>query len=337
MSSAPDSERKARRPDAGRPQANGQSDDNIEIEEIEDDDSQAGDASKQHQGPKYQAQTETSPDESSEPEERPRTPAYVAPIGKIGPIPPISPAAGISVPSDRIQLPEYIGRFLVGKKVNEEGDIVDGESHQILARAGGDLPSIVGLAVSNWKGDILGDDGALLGWIEDLELGQPRGDPKSPRTPKSLFELMGQRSAGLMVNQHNELLDPSGSVVGTFYDNNNPQHRKEKEEREARAKEERKERKKQKREQTEREASSSEKPRPSPEDDEGEEEEPKQRARRSESERRQNAESWRKENPGESPSDIFLDVKSTTEGIQLTIRIPTVFGGQQMKPNISFS
>ncbi|KAI0113476.1 hypothetical protein F4814DRAFT_347684 [Daldinia grandis] len=31
---------------------------------------------------------------------------------------------------------------------------------------------------------------------------------------------------------------------------------------------------------------------------------------------------------GGSPSDIFLDVKSTTDGIQLTIRIPTTFGRQ---------
>jgi len=59
--------------------------------------------------------------------------------------------------------------------------------------------------------------------------------------------------------------------------------------------------------------------------------------RRTEEERRQNAEAWRQEQPGESPSDIFLDVKSTVEGIQLTIRIPTVFGGQQVRPNISFS
>ena len=36
-------------------------------------------------------------------------------------------------------------------------------------------------------------------------------------------------------------------------------------------------------------------------------------------EEKQNAQSWRKEDKGESPSDIFLDVKSTREGIQLTI------------------
>ncbi|RYP14602.1 hypothetical protein DL765_006273 [Monosporascus sp. GIB2] len=34
---------------------------------------------------------------------------------------------------------------------------------------------------------------------------------------------------------------------------------------------------------------------------------------------------------GGSPSDIFLDVKSTTDGIQLTIRIPTTFGKQQQQ------
>ncbi|KAI0887727.1 uncharacterized protein GGS22DRAFT_154123 [Annulohypoxylon maeteangense] len=35
---------------------------------------------------------------------------------------------------------------------------------------------------------------------------------------------------------------------------------------------------------------------------------------------------------GGSPSDIFLDVKSTTDGIQLTIRIPTTFGKRPQDP-----
>ncbi|KAI2470201.1 hypothetical protein F4781DRAFT_186080 [Annulohypoxylon bovei var. microspora] len=46
-----------------------------------------------------------------------------------------------------------------------------------------------------------------------------------------------------------------------------------------------------------------------PEDDEPQEKKPKVNA-----------------HTGGSPSDIFLDVKSTTDGIQLTIRIPTTFG-----------
>ncbi|KAI0856963.1 hypothetical protein F4860DRAFT_518377 [Xylaria cubensis] len=36
---------------------------------------------------------------------------------------------------------------------------------------------------------------------------------------------------------------------------------------------------------------------------------------------------------GGSPSDLFLDVKSTTDGIQLTIRIPTTFSRQPSEPN----
>ncbi|KAJ4300619.1 hypothetical protein N0V88_003303 [Collariella sp. IMI 366227] len=108
-----------------------------------------------------------------------------------------------SIPStDRPSLPAYVGAFLVGKQVDEDGDIVDPATGQVLAHAAGDLPAMVGRTVSNTKGDILG-----------------RG----------------------------------------------------------------------------------------------------------------------KENPSESPSDIFLDVKSTREGIQLTIRIPTVFNGQQTTPHISFS
>ncbi|KAH8889741.1 hypothetical protein GQ53DRAFT_651809, partial [Thozetella sp. PMI_491] len=275
-------------------------------------------------------------------EGRPKSPAYIAPIGKIPPISPISPAAGIEPPRDRLQLPEYIGRFLVGKKVNADGEIVDGESQQILGRAGGDLPSLVGLSVSNARGDILDDNGVCVGWVEDLELGRPRGMPAAARSPKSLFELLGQRTAGLMVDGHNNLLDPvTGQILGTYFDNKNPEHRKEKEEREARTAQARKQ---QCTGQPEQDRSS-----PGPPDSdptqrgrdpaggEGEDETAAPRARRSESERRRNAQSWRKENPGESPSDIFLDVKSTTEGIQLTIRIPTVFGGQQLKPNISFS
>ncbi len=307
-------------------------DDGFEVEEVSDD-SEGEDEEEQEPGDTSRTSDPAATprgDAPSEPE-RPKTPAYVAPIGKIGPISPISP--GIRAAPDRIQLPEYIGRFFVGKKVDEFGDIVDGESGQVLAHAGGDLPSIVGRAVSNAKGDILGDNGELLGYVEDLELGRTRS-PKSPTAPRSLFELLGQSKASLMVDEHGNILDPSGQVVGKFRDNNNPLHRKEKEGEEAQSEEKQPEENKRK-------PSSGGEERAQPVRDEqaGEEEQrkPEPRPRRTESERRQNAESWRKENPGESPSDIFLDVKSTTEGIQLTIRIPTVFGGQQVKPNISFS
>jgi hypothetical protein len=293
------------------------------------------------------------PNRPSEPkeEERPKTPAYVAPIpkiGSIGKIPPVSPGAGIS-PTERPYLPPVVGSFLIGKLVDEYGDIVDETGEQVFAHAGGDLPSIVGRRVSNQKGDILGDDGELLGWVESLELGQKDGgdgngqesSPSSPNMPKArnLADLLGRGSASLMVDHTGNIMDASGNVVGRFHDNNNPLHRKEKEEREAREREMR-EKEEQNRGRGPAESGTQEKetaPDP-PRQEEPKADQDQPRPRRTESERRRNAESWRKENPGESPSDIFLDVKSTTEGIQLTIRIPTVFGnGQQVRPNISFS
>ncbi|KAK0621621.1 hypothetical protein B0T17DRAFT_591472 [Bombardia bombarda] len=274
----------------------------------------------------------------------PGAPAYVSPIPKIGSIPQVS--AGIQFsPPGRPKLPPFVGSFLMGKPVDEYGDVVDDKTGQVLARAGGDLPSIVGRKVSNRQGDILGDDGELLGYVADIEIekkNKTRSDgspPGSPSQPRSLFEIMGRSNASLMVDHLGNILDASGNVVGKFHDNNNPLHRKEKEEREEK----------------EKAAQSSSLPPPvptssppppppqqqqqqQPETEQGEAGGKEQkRPRRTEEERRENAQAWRKENPGESPSDIFLDVKSTTEGIQLTIRIPTVFGGQQVKPNITFS
>ncbi|KAM7201650.1 hypothetical protein V8F33_003199 [Rhypophila sp. PSN 637] len=289
---------------------------------------------------------------------KPGEPAYVAPIPKIGsipPVPPISPgiATGISVPPERPKLPPFVGSFLLGKPVDEFGDIVDDKTGQVLARAGGDLPSIVGRQVSNKQGDILGDNGELLGYVADIEIerkaspsGSGSGSPGSPQ-PRSLFEIMSRSNAPLMVDHLGNILDTKGNVVGKFLDNNNPGHRRIKEEMEAKESERQSPAKEEKEEDddTEKEKGKKKKqPEPARQQaaasaEESEEEEPSQerKPRRTEEERRANAQAWRKENPGESPSDIFLDVKSTTEGIQLTIRIPTVFGGQQVRPNISFS
>ncbi|KAM7203832.1 hypothetical protein V8F20_003838 [Naviculisporaceae sp. PSN 640] len=280
---------------------------------------------------------------------KPGEPAYVAPIPKIGPIPPvppISPSFGIPVSAapERPKLPPFVGSFLLGKKVDEYGDIVDERTGQVLARAGGDLPSIVGREVSNRQGDILGDNGELLGYVADIEIERKgsgsrtasgSGSPGLPQ-PRSLFEIMSRSNASLMVDHLGNILDTEGNVVGKFHDNNNPLHRKNKEERETKEEPEKKpvpaaqeqheegddrtqgnESSKQKQKEPEKQ------PAPSAEEPEQESESSQpRRPRRTEEERRANAQAWRKENPGESPSDIFLDVKSTTEGIQLTIRIP---------------
>jgi Protein of unknown function (DUF3659) len=273
--------------------------------------------------------------------ERPKSPAYVAPIPKIGLIPPISSGIPIS-PSERPRLPKFVGSFLVGKTVDESGDIVDEKTGQVLARVGGDLPSIVGRRVSNSQGDILGDNGELLGYVADVEIekktsGSEGSSSSSPHLgggngqPHSLFEVMGKSNASLLVDHHGNILDTSGNVVGKFHDNNNPLHRKEREEREDRQRREKKEAAAPCGPGVPPPALPSE-PQPQPHQ---QQQQPK--TRRTEDERRENAAAWRKERPDESPSDIFLDVKSTTEGIQLTIRIPTVFNGRQVQPNITFS
>lgn len=285
--------------------------------------------------------------------ERSKSPAYVAPIPKIGRIPPVSPGIQVSGP-ERPELPAFVGSLLIGKLVDEDGDIVDEETGQVLAHAAGDLPSMMGRRVSNAQGDILGDDGELLGYVADIEW--PRARPPPTSAPRSLADLMGRATSSLMVDHTGNILDASGNVVGKFHDNNNPLHRKEKEEREAR---ERAQQQQQGPNEGSEKLPGEEQQQPSPppvpptpssprEQDEEEDQEgsPSQSApgeegqrkpRRTEEERKKNTEDWRKENPNESPSDIFLDVKSTREGIQLTIRIPTVFNGQQTTPHISFS
>ncbi|KAK4165278.1 hypothetical protein QBC43DRAFT_209024 [Cladorrhinum sp. PSN259] len=317
----------------------------IEIEEI----SETDEAQPQ---PQPQSQSQNLPERSKN-----KSPAYVAPIPKIGSIPKISPS-GISLTAERPKLPPFVGSFLVGKTVDESGDIVDERTGQVLARAGGDLPEIVGRKVSNREGDILGDNGELLGYVADVEIERKSGtSPQLPQAgqPRSLFDLMGRSNASLMVDHLGNILDANGEVVGRLHDNNNPLHRKERDDEATRERIQQmaaagpsSTRKQQPPKMAQEEPSPPPKspkrrsqsqppqsPPPLPQPQPAEQSQP--RPRRTEDERRQNAEAWRKENPGESPSDIFLDVKSTTEGIQLTIRIPTVFGGQHLKPNISFS
>ncbi|KAL2259675.1 hypothetical protein VTK26DRAFT_6545 [Humicola hyalothermophila] len=283
----------------------------------------------------------------SEDEGRPKSPAHVAPIPKIGSIPPVAPAIHVS-PADRPHIPTHIGSYLVGKLVNEDGDIIDDATSTVLARAGGDLPSIVGKRVSNSQGDILGgeDGNQLLGYVAELEVGKQQN--QQPQRHRSLLDLMGRATSSLMVDDQGNILDATGQVVGRFHDNNNPLHHKEKEEREALEREERQRaetetlyhnhhQEQQPQEQPQSKTQPEKRAAPNGDQDQNQDQGQRRPSRRTEEERRQNAEDWRKENPGESPSDIFLDVKSTTEGVQLTIRIPTVFNGQQRTPHISFS
>lgn len=271
------------------------------------------------------------------------SPAYVAPIGRIPSIPsikPISPVAQSKSPAEestpkpkKPPIYEISKDHLVGKTIDEFGDILD-QNGAVLGRVEGDLPSMIGRSISNARGDILGDDGELLGYVAEVEMGQGEQKSSQEQVPTwSLTEVMqamtaaGKGPGGLRVDPFGNILDGEGNVVGSFHDNvsgfgkknvpanggNTPiSHAKEKKSR-----------------------SRAPKDKSTPQ-----KEEAKTNAEpSSQSEPRENAQSHRKEDPKESPSDIFLDVKSTTEGIQLTIRIPTVFnsGGQPAQPKIVFS
>ncbi|AEO55605.1 hypothetical protein MYCTH_2299606 [Thermothelomyces thermophilus ATCC 42464] len=343
----------------------------------EDEDDEIIDMEAENLGSRRDASAQADTQKEEDDPAQPASSAYVAPIPNIGSISPVSPGIQIS-PADRPDIPPFVGALLVGKPVDEDGDIVDEKTGQVLAHAAGDLPSMVGRRVANAQGDILGDDGKLLGYVADVEW--PRARPPPNAAPRSLFDIMGRATGSLMVDHAGNILDASGKVVGRFHDNNNPLHRREKEEKEVR------ERARTARSKGPRPSGEEEQPvslsedqrhwsppptppapappppllSPSPHQhqqqhqqqhqceeaqDEGEERAESQsqtatgdgqpRPRRTEEERRRNAEAWRKENPNESPSDISLDVKSTREGIQLRIRIPTVFNGQQATPHIS--
>ncbi|CAK7204010.1 hypothetical protein SEUCBS139899_006761 [Sporothrix eucalyptigena] len=214
--------------------------------------------------------------------DRGKAPAYVAPIPKIPKVGKVSPVNGIST-KGRPSFPSDLLAKFTGKVVDEYGDVhEDGPDSPILGRVAGDLPSMVGRSVSNDEGDVVDDDGSLLGYVDQIEGHTPS---------QTLEEYTGGGASGFRVDGDGNILDAAGNVVGRM---NKPEGKGE---------------------------SSQEKKPPQ----KGDGQPPPV-----------NAESFRQE----SPSDIFLDVKSTTEGIQLTIRIPTVFptNGQPPRvPKVSFS
>jgi hypothetical protein len=291
-------------------------------------------------------------DDSSEPEKdrdsgglrekRPKdSPAYVAPIGDIPKIPPIDPIEHDSHPAPppegqssdppgKLPIYQIPKDHLVGKTIDEFGDILDDEG-AVLGRVEGDLPSMVGRTISNARGDVLGDDGELLGYVAEVETGEGQEKESKQQPPTwDLAEVMkamaaaGQGPGGLRVDSLGNILDAEGNVVGSFHDNKTGFGKKTHEGGSAKSGKSTKKRAKQ--------SDTDQRPETAAPGDQAESS--------SESRPRETAQSHRKE-PEErkpSPSDIFLDVKSTTEGIQLTIRIPTVFNssGQPARPKIVF-
>ncbi|EOO03833.1 putative lea domain protein [Phaeoacremonium minimum UCRPA7] len=287
----------------------------FEVEELPDDYKTEGEAEN----------TPRASVEDERPKTKPGDPAYVSPIPKIPRIPSIHRAPGS--PTSRRSVQQIVKDHLVGKRIDEFGDIVDEETGKVLGRVAGDLPSMVGRTVLNQRGDVLGDDGELLGYVAEVETEDegsqevPRYQTPRPEQTKSLQDFMKAKgNGGLMVDPFGNILDGNGNVVGSFHDKisgfGKPAQASGSKDRDrtppAREKEKGKEK-----------------------DEESEERDLEEETKE---EKRPNAQSHRKEDPKESPSDIFLDVKSTIEGIQLTIRIPTVFpgGGQAGPPRVSF-
>ncbi|EPE09033.1 lea domain protein [Ophiostoma piceae UAMH 11346] len=210
-------------------------------------------------------------------------------------IPPMEKIGRISS-LGRPQIAESLLMGLTGKPINEYGDVVaDHDSTCVLGQVAGDLPDMVGRRVTTDKGDVFGDDGSLIGYVkhvgpesdEEENGNEHRGSGEAAQTLES-FTQGGSRA--FKVDGNGNILDGNGNVVGKMHDNKNQSQPRGISSGSAEAGKE--------------EASSNQ--------DDG-------------SPPKQNAETFRKEN--ESPSDIFLDVKSTREGIQLVIRIPTVFPG----------
>ncbi|KAF3767047.1 hypothetical protein M406DRAFT_106427 [Cryphonectria parasitica EP155] len=326
-------------------------DDEIEVEELPDDYTEQQQKQQQQQQPtlrppKANLRRKTSKD----------SPAYVSPIPKIPSIPSVQPiqssaeAQSTPPPSGEGPLPqqgkmpvhEASKEYLVGKKIDEFGDIVDINGN-VLGRVEGDLPSMVGREISNARGDVLGDDGELLGYVAALGAGDDRDKQTRTEVPTwSLAEVMkamaaaGKGPGGLRVDPFGNILDAEGNNVGSFHDNISGFGKKAAEYAPDSETGEGRTRTKGKKTTGPLEPAAGGEASRQAEDEEAPEAEPSspKEARRP----RENAQSHRKEDPALSPSDIFLDVKSTTEGIQLTIRIPTVFNsaGQPRRPKIVF-
>lgn len=303
--------------------------DDIEVEELPDD----------YVGPEDQQRQKRDETPRKTPKD---SPAYVAPIGgnmKVPPIEPISPgphhtpSPGATSETPRKPPIHQIPKdHLVGKKIGGFGDILD-EDGSVLGRVEGDLPSMVGRTISNARGDVLGDDGELLGYVAEVETGEGQQKPPKQQQPTwSLEEVMkamdaqGKGPGGLRVDALGNILDGEGNVVGSFHDNRSGFGRKNAQGSSDGNADGGKPRSQ--------ESQSEEAPQGSKSDEQA-------GSSSTQSQPKVNAQSHRNqpEERKESPSDIFLDVKSTTEGIQLTIRIPTVFnnGGQQLQPKIVFS
>ncbi|KAK6193039.1 hypothetical protein LQW54_012866 [Pestalotiopsis sp. IQ-011] len=208
------------------------------------------------------------------------------PSANISPVPKIQKVNPIDS-----QPPPDLARLangLAGYTVDDVGNVVD-ESGKVLGHATGDLPCMIGKKIAD-NGEVYGDNGELIGYVTENFTGHP---PPAPDANKSGA---GGASAskdtplpgGLCVDHDGNILDASGNVIGKM-------HSKPTQPANALGPYNGK-------------AEDAPKTETNGEQDKPEGEKPKA-----------------KFEEGGIPADIFLDVKSTPDGIQVTIRIPTIF------------
>jgi hypothetical protein len=183
--------------------------------------------------------------------------------------------------------------------VDEFGNVLDWEGH-VLGRVEGDLPAMVGRPVSA-SGEVFGEDGDVAGRVvekEALEDGVPE--------PRPLDSLAG---TGLTVDHLGNILDGAGRVIGHLNGDAQEGMRGGRQGAEQR-------------QQREREGDdAAQQPHHHPPED---------------------ASSSTLQPPSSRPSapstsEIYLDVKSTMDGIQIIMKIPTVFNREGRMPRVHIS
>ncbi|KAI0175402.1 hypothetical protein BJ166DRAFT_588141 [Pestalotiopsis sp. NC0098] len=207
------------------------------------------------------------------------------PSANISPVPKIQKVN----PIDSQPPPELarLANGLAGYTVDDVGNVVD-ESGKVLGHATGDLPCMIGKKIAD-NGEVYGDNGELIGYVTENFTGHPAPAPDANKSGAGASASKDTPlPGGLRVDHEGNILDASGNVIGKM-------HSKPTQPANALGPFNGK-------------AEDAPKTETNGEQDKPEGEKPKA-----------------KFEEGGIPADIFLDVKSTPDGIQVTIRIPTIF------------
>lgn len=159
------------------------------------------------------------------------------------------------------------------------------DSGKVLGHATGDLPSMIGKKVAE-NGEVYGDSGELIGYVTENFTGHP--PPAAVETNKSSASKDTPLPGGLRVDLNGNILDASGNIIGKMH-------------------------------------SKPAQPNNAVAPYNGKEENAPETETNGEQAQPEGEKPRAKFDEGGIPADIFLDVKSTPDGIQVTIRIPTIF------------